>query len=206
MKFSTLCVSALAILSSAPQSNAEDAFCTADCSPPFVNPKLMIHGEITTKIDADDKSTMAVVDIRGCCTETLSDDNNEGGTSTLARPIIGKLAQMSKEQTLSVLGDAEKAWDGGSGAWPQMTLRERIDAMERLMQDLETNQREKMVQVLMWEIGKNRKDAESEFDRTISFAREVMQALKNDDEFGGSWESVGSTMAFVRRAAIGIVL
>ena len=165
----------------------------------------MMQGEITTKFDVDDKSA-TVVDVRGCCTESLSEEEKEDGSSTLTRPIIGKLAQMSKEQTLFVLGDAEKAWDGGSGTWPQMSFRERLDAMERLMQDLETNQREKMVQVLMWEIGKNRKDAESEFDRTMSFGREVMQVLKNDDEFGGSWKSIGSTMAFVRRAAVGIVL
>ena len=76
-----------------------------------------------------------------------------------------------------------------------------------------------MVQVLMWEIGKNRKDAESEFDRTMAFGRQVMQVVRGfnlneesevssdyDDEFGGSWKSVGSTMAFVRRAAVGIVL
>jgi len=165
----------------------------------------MMQGEITTKFDLDDKSA-TVADVHGCCTETLSEEKKGGGSSTLTRPIIGKLAQMSKEQTLSVLGDAEKAWDGGSGTWPQMSFRERLDSMERLMQDLETNQREKMVQVLMWEIGKNRKDAESEFDRTMSFGREVMQVLKNDDEFGGSWKSIGSTMAFVRRAAVGIVL
>mmetsp|Transcript_24666 Transcript_24666/g.68102 ORF Transcript_24666/g.68102 Transcript_24666/m.68102 type:complete len:586 (+) Transcript_24666:105-1862(+) len=205
MKFSALCLLALAISSSSSTTNAQDAFCKADCSPPFINPKLMMHGEITTKFDVDEKSK-AVVDVHGCCTEVLSEGNGEDGSSTYKRPIIGKLAQMSKEQTLSVLGDAEKAWDGGSGAWPQMPFRERLGAMEKLIKDLETNQREKMVQVLMWEIGKNRKDAESEFDRTMSFGREVMEVLKNDDEFGGSWNSIGSTMAFVRRAAVGIVL
>jgi len=178
----------------------------------------MIRGEITTKFDLDDEIT-TLLDVHGCCTENISEENHEDESSTFSRPIIGKLPQMSKEQTLSVLEDAETAWDGGSGAWPQMSFRERLDAMERLIQDLETNQREKMVQVLMWEIGKNRKDAESEFDRTMDFGRQVMQVIRgintNDegevktdynDEFGGSWKSIGSTMAFVRRAAVGIVL
>lgn len=175
----------------------------------------MIAGKLTTEFDADESVTM--VDIQGCCSETLPEDGSDDLTFT--SPIIGKLPQMSKEQTLAVMKDAETAWDGGSGAWPQMPFRERLDAIERLIVDLETNQREKMVQVLMWEIGKNRKDAESEFDRTMAFGRQVMQVVRGfnvndeseaisdyDDEFGGSWKSIGSTMAFVRRAAVGIVL
>jgi len=73
-----------------------------------------------------------------------------------------------------------------------------------------------MVQALMWEIGKNRIDAEAEFDRTIAFGRsviEVVRGLNNDDdgvaddEFTGSWQKYnGSVMAYIRRAAIGIVL
>jgi acyl-CoA reductase-like NAD-dependent aldehyde dehydrogenase len=217
MKFSTLCLAAT-VVSSSLCVNAEETFCNADCSPPFVNPKMMIRGEITTKFDVNDE-TASMVDIHGCCTENVAEAEHKDSSSTFIRPIIGKLPQMSKEQTLAVLNDAEAAWDGGSGAWPQMPLRERLDAIERLIHDLETNQRGKMVQVLMWEIGKNRKDAESEFDRTMAFSRQVMQVIRGfnindetevnadyDDEFGGSWKSIGSTMAFVRRAAVGIVL
>jgi glyceraldehyde-3-phosphate dehydrogenase (NADP+) len=59
----------------------------------------------------------------------------------------------------------------------------------------------------MWEIGKNYKDAASEFDRTVQFAEEVMDVVKSDQEFlSASWQSIGSTRAFVRRAAIGILL
>jgi len=217
MKFSNLCLAAT-IISSSSRVYAEEMFCTADCSPPYINPKMMIGGKLTTKFADDGTGTISMVDIHGCCTESIPEDGKDS-SSTLSSPIIGKLPQMSKEQTLAVLKDAEEAWDGGSGMWPQMPFRERLDAIERLIQDLETNQREKMVQVLMWEIGKNRKDAESEFDRTMAFGRQVMQVIRGfnandeseaneeyDDEFGGSWKSIGSTMAFVRRAAVGIVL
>mmetsp|Transcript_18404 Transcript_18404/g.42010 ORF Transcript_18404/g.42010 Transcript_18404/m.42010 type:complete len:379 (-) Transcript_18404:2692-3828(-) len=209
MKFSSLCLASM-VVSSSLHVNAEESFCKADCNPPFVDPKIMIRGEISTKFDVDDETT-TLVDVLGCCAENRSKE--------FSRPTIGKLPQMSKEQTLGVLKDAERAWDGGSGVWPQMSFRERLDAIERLIDDLETNQRELMVQVLMWEIGKNRRDAESEFDRTMTFGRQVMQVIRGynvddgasidtdyDDEFGGSWKSIGSTMAFVRRAAVGIVL
>ena len=88
--------------------------------------------------------------------------------------------------------------------WPQMSFLERLNAIEAVIQDLETNQREKMVHVLMWEIGKNRKDAEAEFDRTMQFGRELMRVMHgihadgsdapHDDEFGGTWKSIGPTM------------
>ncbi len=74
-----------------------------------------------------------------------------------------------------------------------------------------------MVQTLMWEIGKNRKDAESEFDRTVEFCRKVMDVMEHDPEYGGGgdsgnveskdgWQTIGSTRALVRRAAIGIIM
>lgn len=215
MKFSKLCLAAT-IISSSLGVNAEEMFCTADCSPPYIKPQMMIGGKLTTDFSNDEG--VAMVDVHGCCTETIAQDGKDDSL-TLSNPVIGKLPQMSKEQTLAVLKDAEEAWNGGSGTWPQMSFKERLDAIEGLIQDLETNQREKMVQVLMWEIGKNRKDAESEFDRTMEFGRQVMKVIRGiniedesaansayDDEFGGSWKSIGSTMAFVRRAAIGIVL
>jgi glyceraldehyde-3-phosphate dehydrogenase (NADP+) len=222
MKFSALCLSA-ALAAAALSSNgaaAEEKSCTADfsCGPPYIPPKLMVKGEIATSFPEDGETKM--VDVHGCCTETLAEAGDDA--AKYAAPVIGQLPQMSRAQTLEVLKDAEDAWDGGSGVWPQMPFRERLEAIENLIRDLETNQREKMVRVLMWEIGKNRKDAESEFDRTMQFGRQVMQVVRGfdvdkssedtgpvqdtDDEFGGSWKSIGSTMAFVRRAAVGIVL
>lgn len=218
MKFSLVYL-ATTIFSSSLCVKADESFCNADYGrAPFVDPKMMIRGEITTKFDADD-DTSTMVDIHGCCAESVAENGSDDSLRTFTQPIIGKLPQMSKDQTLAVLKDAEAAWDGGSGAWSQMPFRERLDAIERVIQDLEKNQREKMIQVLMWEIGKNRKDAESEFDRTMDFGRQVMKVIRGfnindesevnaeyDDEFGGSWKSIGSTMAFVRRAAVGIVL
>jgi hypothetical protein len=201
-------------------SAEKDASCSASSSsepltiPPYVSPKLMHDGIITTDFDGDNSSSNSVsgtplADVYGCCTiegdGVVSSFSKDPNVVSLKRPLIGKMPQMSKDQTLAVLKDAETAWDGGRGMWPQMSLRQRVDAITNLLNDLETNQREVMVRALMWEIGKNRKDAEAEVDRTIAFGRQVMKALE-DAEFSGSWQSIGSTMAFVRRAALGIVL
>jgi glyceraldehyde-3-phosphate dehydrogenase (NADP+) len=242
MRFSTLCISTIVLLVSTHQSiwvhgsasvtddasSSSSSSCTSSSTkrspqPPFVVPKLMIHGKIITKGDTDDNdndvvalSSILLEDVHGCCTVT---EEGPSSSTVFDRPVIGKMVQMSKDQITDVLTDAEKAWDGGSGTWPQMSLRERLIAIEKLLSELELNQREKMVEVLMWEIGKNRIDAESEFDRTIAFGRQVMRVIRgtttstipsdgtdNDSSFGGSWQSIGSTMAFIRRAAVGIVL
>lgn len=160
-----------------------------------------MDGVLTTDF-GDAKSAVAaattLVDVYGCC--------QGDATTGLTRPKIGEMPQMSQEQTLAVLQDAETAWDGGRGTWPQMSLRQRLDAIDKFLADLETNSREAMVTALMWEIGKNRLDAEAEVDRTIAFGRQVMALAETDSEFSGAWQSIGSTMAFVRRAAVGIVL
>ena len=61
---------------------------------------------------------------------------------------------------------------------------------------------------LMYEIGKNRHDAESEFDRTIQFAQQVIDdILQNSSGEFGSYTTNGKTLRlFTQRAAIGIIL
>jgi glyceraldehyde-3-phosphate dehydrogenase (NADP+) len=87
-----------------------------------------------------------------------------------------------------------------------MSLSKRVTAVENFLIELK-KQRESIIELLMWEIGKNEADATSEFDRTIEFAQQVIDVVKSDPEFGGaSWQSIGATRAFVRRAAIGIIL
>ena len=78
--------------------------------------------------------------------------------------IIGNLAQMDEACALSALKAAEKAWDGGQGLWPQMSLGDRIQAISRVVDDLKLK-REAIVDILMWEIAKTSKDAAAEFDR-----------------------------------------
>mmetsp|Transcript_27100 Transcript_27100/g.27478 ORF Transcript_27100/g.27478 Transcript_27100/m.27478 type:complete len:109 (-) Transcript_27100:1241-1567(-) len=61
-----------------------------------------------------------------------------------------------------------------------------------------------MVQILMWEIGKNSSNVESEFDRTVSFVKETIEEIRSQG-FSG-WSNVLNTKAFIRRAAIGIIM
>lgn len=149
-------------------------------------------------ISAGDKS-MVLAQVQGCCGISADD------SLTFQPQIIGQMPQMNPEQTSQVLQDAKEAWNGGMGTWPQMSLKERIRAIEKFLLELAT-QRELIVQTLMWEIGKNRKDAEAEFDRTVEFCEKVIEVIRKDPEYSAGWQTIGSTKAFVRRAAVGIIM
>lgn len=175
----------------------QDATCVADTTrkSPFVAPRVMAKGAVR-EVTSD---AMPMEDVLGCC---ASDEKKQ----EIVPQVIGSLPQMSTEQTLEIAKAAKSAWNGGSGVWPQMSLSKRVTAVENFLTELK-KQRESIIELLMWEIGKNEADATSEFDRTIEFAQQVIDVVKSDPEFGGaSWQSIGATRAFVRRAAIGIIL
>ena len=177
---------------------------------PFVGGKLFINGQVQDALPSD----MKLSDVFGCCSSTsLSADECPEGTDTehqrlLSQVKIGSMPQMTKEQSLQALSSAVNAWNGGQGAWPQLSLAERINAIQNFMKELKYK-REDIVNVLMYEIGKNRSDAEAEFDRTMQFAEKTIEYIQNSHEFGnnGKWDtSNGSTRLFLSRAAVGIVL
>ncbi|GKY96744.1 hypothetical protein MPSEU_000633900 [Mayamaea pseudoterrestris] len=133
-------------------------------------------------------------------------DDKTTNSVVLERFNIGRLPQFTKEQSLHVLQDSVEAWKHGAGVWPQMTLQQRIESIQIYLEEL-SKKREDIVNVLMWEIGKNRVDAEAEFDRTIIFAKSVIQAIQTNSEFTGEWKTHGgTTRAFVKRNAIGVYL
>lgn len=163
------------------------------CAAEFVAPKLTLHGKI---LDHHDESKLA--DVMACCSGQQEEEDFQ-------QELIGKIPQMSTKLTFEVLEDAKQAWKGGSGVWPQMSLGERVQAIENFLEELQ-KQRDAIVTTLMWEIGKNVKDAESEFDRTVAFCKQVIAVIRNDPDYASSWQTVGSTKAFIRRAAIGIIM
>ena len=173
-------------------------------SAPFVKPQILLNGKV---LEITDESEMKVKPVYGCCTSIKSKKEQSCMNKDWDKTVIGSIPQMATHDALSLLTSAKRAWDGGSGVWPQMSLKNRIEAVESFFQEL-AKKRTDIVNVLMWEIGKNRKDAEAEFDRTVSFAQQMIDAIKSPSnaDFNGEWISVGKTRAFVRRAAIGIIL
>lgn len=67
-------------------------------------------------------------------------------------------------------------------------------------------QRAPVVKLLMWEIGKNLKDAEKEFDRTCDYIIDTIEALKEIDRRSSRFELEQGTLGQIRRVPLGVAL
>ena len=58
----------------------------------------------------------------------------------------------------------------------------------------------------MWEIGKNLKDSEKEFDRTVIYIKDTIEEYKNIDRDGAIFKNNSGVRALIRRGPLGVVL
>ncbi|GCD77786.1 NADP-dependent glyceraldehyde-3-phosphate dehydrogenase [Thermaurantimonas aggregans] len=118
---------------------------------------------------------------------------------------LGSYPDMDEAAALEALNAACKAYDRGRGLWPTMAVEERIAAVEKFAK-LATAQREQIVQLLMWEIGKSRTDAEKEFDRTIEYIYLTVDELKNLERTQSRFVIEKGIIGQIRRTPLGVVL
>lgn len=119
--------------------------------------------------------------------------------------LIGTTPEMDPQAALAVLGEAVRAYDLGRGKWPTMSVRQRIKHVE----DFGVRMKEKRAEVvkfIMWEIGKSREDAQKEFDRTVDYVRDTIQALKELDRTSSRFEIEQGIIGQIRRCPLGVVL
>jgi glyceraldehyde-3-phosphate dehydrogenase (NADP+) len=121
------------------------------------------------------------------------------------RRLLGRHAALSREVALSALAAAARAFDNGRGAWPTMKVGGRIEAVQAFVAAMQKT-REEVVRLLMWEIGKTRPDSEKEFDRTVQYMQETIEALKELDRTAGRFSRTGGILAQIRRAPLGVTL
>jgi glyceraldehyde-3-phosphate dehydrogenase (NADP+) len=124
---------------------------------------------------------------------------------SLSRVPVGRMPMIDRNESLAALAAARKAWDHGRGAWPTMRVARRIGHMEQFVQAM-VKEREEVVRLTMWEIGKSRKDAETEFDRTLTYVRDTVEALKDQDRTSGRFVMEEGFIGQIRRAPLGVVL
>ncbi len=118
---------------------------------------------------------------------------------------IGHYPLMEKEDALKALDTGVKAFNHGNGEWPSMSVEKRIECIKKFIL-LMKEQREEVVKLLMWEIGKSLKDSEKEFDRTIDYINDTIEALKNLDRESSRFTISQGIIAQIRRAPLGVVL
>lgn len=122
-----------------------------------------------------------------------------------ARRRIGSYPLMDETNTLEALEAAHKAYDYGRGEWPTMSTEERIVLMETFTYRMR-EQRNEVVKLLMWEIGKTLPDAQKEFDRTIDYIRSTIDALKELDRLSSRFVIEEGIIGQIRRSPLGVVL
>jgi len=119
--------------------------------------------------------------------------------------VLGSTPLMDADTAMSALDAAVKAYDRGQGAWPTLRVVDRIHHVETFLKRMR-EQREAVVTLLMWEIGKNLKDSQKEFDRTCDYIVDTINALKELDRRSSRFELEQDTLGQIRRVPLGVTL
>ena len=119
--------------------------------------------------------------------------------------IIGSTPLLDADTALLALDAAVRAYDRGQGQWPTMRVVERIQHVEAFLRRMR-EQRDAVVKLLMWEIGKNLKDSQKEFDRTCDYITDTINALKELDRRSSRFELEQDTLGQIRRVPMGVAL
>ncbi|OIP02885.1 MAG: NADP-dependent glyceraldehyde-3-phosphate dehydrogenase [Bacteroidetes bacterium CG2_30_32_10] len=118
---------------------------------------------------------------------------------------IGSYPLMGKEQSLGALDSAIAAYNNGKGKWSSMSIEERIECIKEFVFQMKT-ERETVVKLLMWEIGKSLGDSQKEFDRTVEYIMDTIDALKELDRASSRFVISQHVISQIRRTPLGVVL
>ncbi|MBC7451998.1 MAG: NADP-dependent glyceraldehyde-3-phosphate dehydrogenase, partial [Cytophagales bacterium] len=119
--------------------------------------------------------------------------------------LLGSTPLLTEKEATEALNAAVAAYKNGTGAWPTMTVEDRIHAMEKFVKAMRSKRTE-VVKTLMWEIGKTIKDSEKEFDRTVEYIIDTIEAYKKIDRTSSNFQFEQGIIGKIRRSPLGVVL
>lgn len=123
----------------------------------------------------------------------------------LVRKRIGTYPVCTENEAMEALDAAVAAYNNGRGEWPTMSVAGRIACVENFTHKM-IGQKEGVVKLLMWEIGKSYADSVKEFDRTVEYIYDTIDALKDLDRQSSRFEQQQGIIAQIRRSPLGVVL
>ena len=94
--------------------------------------------------------------------------------SSVDGALLGKVPALSKEEVDKRMHKAKHAFS----KWSHTTLSERLNILYKTAELLEQN-REELAELLLREVGKSKKSAESEVIRTAALIRHTADTAKN---------------------------
>ena len=112
----------------------------------------------------------------------------------LERKLLGSIPNIGPKEALEVLDACVKAYDNGLGEWPTMSVEGRIKCMQKFVY-LMIKERDIVIKLLMWEIGKTLPDSTKEFDRTVDYINQTIDALKDLDRESSRFQQAEGTIA-----------
>ncbi|MDI3321094.1 NADP-dependent glyceraldehyde-3-phosphate dehydrogenase [Pinibacter soli] len=123
----------------------------------------------------------------------------------LERKLIGSYPVCTEAEAMEALNAAVAAYNHGRGEWPTMSVAKRIECVEKFTKKM-LEQKDIVVKLIMWEIGKSYADSIKEFDRTVEYIYATIDALKDLDRHSSRFEIEQGIVAQVRRSPLGVVL
>ena len=118
---------------------------------------------------------------------------------------LGSYPILTQNEAQLALDSAVGAYNYGMGEWPQMKVSQRIKAVENFTFKM-LEKRNEVVNLLMWEIGKPLKDSQKEFDRTVEYIKDTIEALKELDRKNSQLEIESGLYAQIKRSPLGVTL
>ncbi|EFK57192.1 NADP-dependent glyceraldehyde-3-phosphate dehydrogenase [Sphingobacterium spiritivorum] len=123
----------------------------------------------------------------------------------LQRKRIGSFPVCTEKESQEALDAAVAAYDNGRGQWPTMSVADRITCVENFTHKM-IEQKDIVVKLIMWEIGKSYTDSVKEFDRTVEYIYATIDALKDIDRQSSGFTIEQGIIAQIRRSPLGVVL
>ncbi|RDV16315.1 NADP-dependent glyceraldehyde-3-phosphate dehydrogenase [Pontibacter diazotrophicus] len=121
------------------------------------------------------------------------------------RKVIGTYPVCTEKEAMESLDAAVAAYNNGRGQWPTMSVQDRIRCVEQFTHKM-IEQKDIVVKLIMWEIGKSVADSVKEFDRTVEYIYATIDALKDLDRDSSRFEIEQGIVAQIRRSPLGVVL
>lgn len=118
---------------------------------------------------------------------------------------LGSYPEMGSAEALAVLEDARKAYNMGRGTWPTAGLNQRVKAVENFLNEL-IAKRQVIISLLMWEIGKNQAESAAEFDRTVEYLQDTIDAANGINQAATHDYHSHGILARINRSPLGVVL
>ena len=141
----------------------------------------------------------------GATSEVYSTIQSEGKDGHVGPTLLGSIPDMETDAALAALGAAEKAYNRGQGVWPTMKVKDRLRCLTTFAEKMKDS-REQVVELLMWEIGKNKADSYKEFDRTVDYIFDTVEAYEKLDRKSAKFDKQSGIHAHIRRGPLGVIL